>query len=110
MDRARKRQVVHRIRLQRRVLLPTGGTAHQFYHNPRKTRGTNMLIKVPDLSIIDNLIQEFKADEYLRFGDEISNELYEALFVKLGSPKLSLRNAWTVWRRMMNLLEVEMNK
>lgn len=110
LDRARERQKVHRIRIQRRIFLPSGGTSYEFYHSPRKFHGTNMLIKVPDMSIIDDLLQEFAADEHLCFGDKTAIALFEALFIEVGSPKLSLRNTWAVWRRMMDLLDIYLAK
>ncbi|GJJ16213.1 hypothetical protein Clacol_010509 [Clathrus columnatus] len=105
LNHVREQQIFHRVRLQRKVLLPTGGTPHDFYTNPEKFRGTNLLIKIQDMTMVDLLLEEHSSERFLQFGDEKSVPLFEELYTRVGKPELRLRDTWNVWRSMMDLVQ-----
>ncbi|GJJ14738.1 hypothetical protein Clacol_009005 [Clathrus columnatus] len=107
LDRLRERQAHHQIRLQRKVLLPTGGTPYNFYHAPWRYQGENMLIKIPEsqMSEFDEVCEENAAEKFLQFGDDESVLLFEALYTDLRAPKLTLTTTWIVWRGVVDLFE-----
>ncbi|KAF5309482.1 hypothetical protein D9619_012432 [Psilocybe cf. subviscida] len=59
----------HRVRYQKKSLLPSGGRRIDFYNHPEDYGGTNHLIKV-DLGEIDALLAKYDRLEYTQFGSD----------------------------------------
>ncbi|KAF8504932.1 hypothetical protein JB92DRAFT_3145648 [Gautieria morchelliformis] len=100
LDNARQLNGVHRVRRQDHVLLPTGGRVEDFYNNPEKYGGEDMLIPV-DEDTISRLLTEHVPERLFQFGTDESHALATELFTQVGSPVLTSLNAWHVWGTMM---------
>ncbi|GJJ06851.1 hypothetical protein Clacol_001047 [Clathrus columnatus] len=106
LNHVREQQIFHRVRLQRKGSTSNRGhPTHDFYTNPEKFRGTNLLIKIQDMTMVDLLLEEHSSERFLQFGDEKSVPLFEELYTRVGKPELRLRDTWNVWRSMMDLVQ-----
>ncbi|KAF8519694.1 hypothetical protein JB92DRAFT_3112223 [Gautieria morchelliformis] len=108
LDNARQLNGVHRVRRQDHVLLPTGGRVEDFYNNPEKYGGENILIPV-DEDTISQLLAEHVPQRLFQFGTDESHALATELFTQVGSPALTSLNAWEVWHAMMAKLPGGLN-
>ncbi|KAJ7707162.1 hypothetical protein B0H14DRAFT_3025469 [Mycena olivaceomarginata] len=75
-------------------ILPSGGTPNEFCSNPTAYGGKDCLIPV-DEDVIDQLLEEARAEahEHMRYA-----------YMALGEPEITLQNAWTVFRAMVDQL------
>lgn len=98
------RQNAHRIRRQSAKLLPSGGRPDHFYENPQLYGGEPCLIPV-DTEIIDGLLDQCdEGMEKLRYVDEGFEELASEAYKAIGSPRITLHNAWTIFQSMTDVL------
>ena len=95
---------IHKIRKQKKTLLPSGGRRIDIYNNPEKFGAhlKDRLIHIPD-EIIDNLLQKYDRPDLLQFGTDDNVHLMEQIYRKIGSPKLSARVGWSVFVEMVNV-------
>ncbi|KAF8532126.1 hypothetical protein JB92DRAFT_3262896 [Gautieria morchelliformis] len=103
LNHLRDENAVHKVHKQARVILPTGGRIEDFYNNPEKWGGKEMLVPV-DEEVIERLLLEHTPQRLFQFGTDEGNRLAQALFEQLGCPKVDVRNAWATWRNMIDLL------
>jgi hypothetical protein len=104
LDHLRDENGAHRVRFQRKVLLPTGGRIEDFYNFPERYGGKKMLIPVPE-DVINKLIAEHMPDWIFQFGSDEFNCLAEATYTSIGSPALDVENCWNIWRIMIDIFE-----
>jgi len=85
---------IHKIRKQKKILLPSGSHRIDIYNNPQKFSAQlkDRLIHIPD-EIIDDLLQ---------CGTDDSVHLMEQIYRKIGSPELSARVGWSIFVEMVN--------
>ena len=96
---------IHKIRKQKKTLLPSGGCwIDNIYNNPQKFGAylKDRLIHIPD-EIIDNLLQKYDHPDLLQFGTDATVHLMEQIYWKIKSPKLSARVGWSVFVEMVNV-------
>ncbi|KAJ7792503.1 hypothetical protein B0H14DRAFT_2930834 [Mycena olivaceomarginata] len=95
----------HRIRKQKNKILPSGGTPNEFCSNPTAYGGKDCLILV-DEDVIDQLLEEARAEahEHMRYVDDEFDVLAQEAYMTLGEPEITLQNAWTVFRAMVDQL------
>jgi hypothetical protein len=85
--------------------LPSGGTPNKFFSNPTAYGGKDCLIPVEE-DIIDQLLEEARAEahEHMRYVDDEFDVLAQEAYMALGEPEITLQNAWTVFRAMVDQL------
>ncbi|KAF8512925.1 hypothetical protein JB92DRAFT_3168856 [Gautieria morchelliformis] len=93
LNHVRDENAVHKVRKQARVILPTRGQIEDFYNNPEKWGGKEMLVPV-DEDVIERLLLEHTPQRLFQFSTDEGNTLAQALFEQLGRPKVDVRNAW----------------
>ena len=88
---------IHKIRKQRKTLLPSSGRQIDIYNNPQKFGAhlKDRLIHIPD-EIIDDVLQKYDCPDLLQFGTDDTVHLMEQIHQKTGPPKLSARVGWSV--------------
>ncbi|KAJ7826448.1 hypothetical protein B0H14DRAFT_2817192 [Mycena olivaceomarginata] len=95
----------HCIRKQKNKILPSGGTPNKFCSNPTAYGGKDCLILV-DEDVIDQLLEEAcaEAHEHMRYVDDEFDVLAQEAYMALEEPEITLQNAWTVFRAMVDQL------
>ena len=95
---------IHKIRKQKKTLLPSGGCQIDIYNNPQKFGAhlKDRLIHIPD-EIIDDLLQKYDCPDLLQFSTDATVHLMEQIYWKIGSPKLGARVGWSVFVEMVNV-------
>ncbi|KAJ3506413.1 hypothetical protein NLJ89_g6882 [Agrocybe chaxingu] len=94
----------HRVRYQKKVLLPSGGRREDFYKQPWKWGGEDQLIKVPTEDV-DRLLDEFDDPASIQFGTDEMVTTCEKAFIAIGSPNLSAKVGWKVFKEMIDYLD-----
>ncbi|KAJ3897859.1 hypothetical protein F5879DRAFT_1026797 [Lentinula edodes] len=91
----------HCVRKQKDKLLPSGGSADDFYFFPEKYGGQNCGIVV-DMKIVDQLLDDaVEGQGRMRYVDEEFESLADAAYVAIGAPSIDLHSAWIVFRHMI---------
>lgn len=84
-------------------MLPSGGRRIDFYRNPGRWGGTDLLIKV-NTEIIDALLARYDRPKYTQFGTGAMVKLCECLYDAVGSPLPVAKNGWVIWKQMTDIL------
>ncbi|KAJ6614416.1 hypothetical protein B0H10DRAFT_1803543, partial [Mycena sp. CBHHK59/15] len=101
LDRFCDQQNHHRVRKQRDKVLPSGGTPHDFYSNPAMYGGEPCLIPI-NTDVLDQLLGTCgEGYTKMRYVDEEFDEIATGAYVAIGSPKITVENAWLVFRAMI---------
>ncbi|KAJ3771813.1 hypothetical protein FB446DRAFT_82805 [Lentinula raphanica] len=91
----------HRVRKQKEKLLPSGGSADDFYSYPEKYGGEQCGIKV-DMRVIDQLLDEaVEGKQRMRYVDEDFEQLAVTAHIAIGSPAITLHSAWSIFKYMI---------
>ncbi|KAJ3791499.1 hypothetical protein GGU11DRAFT_751664 [Lentinula aff. detonsa] len=94
-------QNCHCVRKQNEKLLPSGGSADDFYSYPEKYGGEQCSIEV-DMRVIDQLLDEaVEGKQHMCYVDEDFEQLAIAAHVAIGFPAITLHSAWSVFRHMI---------
>ncbi len=101
LDRYCVENANHKVRFQKKSLLPTGGRRIDFYESPEDYNGKNQLIEIPREDI-ENLILEHDRPDLLQFGTDEMVELCETLYAKIGSPSLLPIDGWVIFRQLID--------
>lgn len=91
---------LHRVRKQKKSLLPTGGHHINFYTRPEDWAGSNQLIDISS-NDVDRLLAEYDHPELFQFGSNEMVALCERLFTAVGNPVVSATNVWAVFTAMI---------
>lgn len=107
MDDYRRHHNTHRIRKQRKILLPSGGHPEDWYTNPTKdNKGMEMKIPISreGLWFIDEQIREIEINyaHAFRFGSEDTDRVCSQIYIALGSPALKTSTGWLTFWRMLD--------
>jgi hypothetical protein len=62
-----------------------------------------MLIHIPDLMAIDRLIAEHTPPDIFQFGSDEMMGLAQHLYTAVHEPAVSAKNAWAVFKAMINI-------
>ena len=103
LDQAISESENHRVRKQAKRSLPSGGRRIDFYRNPGKWGGTDLLIPVGS-DVVDALLEEYDRPEYTQFGSNSMVKLCDCLYDAINSPLPVAKDGWTIWKRMVQLL------
>ena len=95
---------IHKIRKQKKTLLPSGGRLIDIYNNSQKFGAhlKDRLIHIPD-EIIGDLLQKYDCPGLLQFSTDDTVHLMEKIYRKIESPKRSARLGWSVFVEMVNV-------
>ncbi|TFK24772.1 hypothetical protein FA15DRAFT_704312 [Coprinopsis marcescibilis] len=92
----------HRIRKQKKILLPSGARRIDLFESPEEYGGKNMLIPVPAADL-DLLAAEYDDPALFRFGTEEEVALYTMLYQAIGAPEFVPANGWAIFTEMVSL-------
>ena len=84
-------------------MLPSGGRRIDFYRNPERWGGTDLLIPLKP-EIVDALLEEYDLPEFTQFGSNSMVKLCDCLYDAIDSPLPVAKEGWTIWKRMIQLL------
>ena len=99
----------YRIRKQPKIHLPSGGRPIDFYEQPEKYGGKDMLIRIPDPTAIDRLIAEHTQPDIFQFGSDEIVDLAQRLYTAVHQPEVSAKNAWAIFKAMINVYNLGTN-
>ena len=109
LDQYRHFHNSHTIRTQKKSRLPTGGTPNDFYHEPGRWGGEDLLVEVPDelKPSIDQLLEKYDRPELTRFVDEEFEKYFADLFdaAGLSEEELTPQLGWNVFRGLLKMHE-----
>ncbi|KAF8985790.1 hypothetical protein BDQ17DRAFT_1436501 [Cyathus striatus] len=91
----------HRIRSQKKILLPSGARRIDIYSMPEKHGGKDRLIRTKD-EVINDLLNEYDRPDLLLFGTAENVAACKNIYVGIGQPKLSARVGWSIFKEMVN--------
>ncbi|EAU89702.2 hypothetical protein CC1G_07427 [Coprinopsis cinerea okayama7 len=90
----------HRIRGQRRTLLPTDARRIDLFTDPETYGGYNQLIQVPSEDI-DRLLSEYDRPDLFQFVSDDMEILFTDLHKSIGSPIFTAATGWETFRCML---------
>jgi hypothetical protein len=93
---------LHRIRYQKKSLLPTGARRIDIYNHPERYGGSNLLIPIPEEDI-DRLLAEYDKPHLTQFGTDEEITLYADLHQGIGSPDFVVTKGWGIFQSMIQL-------
>lgn len=103
LDELVKESELHKIRKQKKILLPSGARRIDMYRFPEKHGcSANLLIPIPRADI-DRLLAQYDKPHLTQFGTDEEVALYTNLYQGVGSPELAAKNGWEIFRYMMTL-------
>ncbi|KAF8983259.1 hypothetical protein BDQ17DRAFT_1402591 [Cyathus striatus] len=91
----------HRIRSQKKILLPSSARRIDIYSMPEKHGGKDRLIRTED-EVINDLLNEYDRPDLLLFGTAENVAACKNIYVGIGQPKLSARVGWSIFKEMVN--------
>jgi hypothetical protein len=104
LDRMKRDHEVHRVRYQRKVLMPTGCRRIDMYQKPWRTGGEEQLLRLtPEAElVVDQLIAEHVPKNYTQFASDEVTKLGEHYLSLLPSDHdLKARYGWKIFNAMI---------
>jgi len=71
------------------------------YKSPDKFGVKNNLIEIPS-DYIDELLLQYDRPDLLQFGSDETVQLLEGIFADIGSPELSAKAGWHIFKEMVD--------
>ena len=93
---------LHRVRKQKKTLLPSGGRRIDMYQSPERFGGEDLIIDIPEEDI-DRLLAEYDNHRLTQFGTDAEVALYSDLHVAIGAPAFVTRDGWRIFSQMVEL-------
>lgn len=92
----------HRIRRQKEKILPSGGTAEEFYRHPDRYGGEQCGVSV-DVPFVKGILDDMLVTNghLLRVVDDEFTTLADRTYVLIGSPEITEQTAWPVFKVML---------
>jgi hypothetical protein len=91
----------HKIRRQRKILLPSGANRITIYQNPDKWDGEDLLISIPSPDV-DRLLVEYDNHHLTQFDTDEEVSLFADLHAAVGSPSFTAKHGWAIFSQMVN--------
>ncbi|KIY47705.1 hypothetical protein FISHEDRAFT_44855, partial [Fistulina hepatica ATCC 64428] len=94
---------VHRVRYQKKSLLPTGGRHIDFYNQPERWGGHNMLVPVPR-DVLDDLYSKYARPDLMSFVPNAWEVFCRNAYEQIGSPDLLAKEGWNIFTSIIALV------
>lgn len=104
LNQHKEEHATHKIRTQKKRLLPSGGQPIQFYTNPEQYNGMDCLIAIPPEDI-QLLVSEFIPDNLFYFCSEPLHNLATQALSQLGDPQLTVQTAWAIFSQLLPIVK-----
>jgi hypothetical protein len=100
---------VHRIRKQKKILLPSDARRIDLFTSPERFGGINQLIPIPSQDI-DRLLAEYDDHLLFQFGSDKAVEIFEDLYSAAGNGHIPFlpANGWLIFQEMIEIHDARM--
>ncbi|KAG2003177.1 citrate synthase I [Coprinopsis cinerea AmutBmut pab1-1] len=101
LDKVMSENQKHRIRGQKKSLMPTDARRIDMFKHPERFGGRDQLIPIPQQDI-DRLLAEYDQPHLFKFVPDDLENIFGDLYRAIGSPSLVASQGWGIFRDMVN--------